>query len=117
MYLHGTSRINHQGHLEIGGCDTVDLAKEFGTPLCVMDEQFVRDQMRAFLHAAEQCTFPFQIAYASKAFSTLAMCRLVDEEGLLLDVVSEGELYTALKADFPADRIYFHGNNKTAAEC
>src|SRR5690606_34799429 len=61
--------------------------------------------------------FPFQVAYASKAFSTLAMCRLVDEEGLLLDVVSEGELYTALKADFPADRIYFHGNNKTLDEC
>ena len=117
MYLHGTSRINQQGHLEIGGCDTVRLAQEFGTPLYVIDEQFVRQQMRAFLNAAQQYDFPIQVAYASKAFSTLAMCRLVDEEGLLLDVVSEGELYTALKADFPADRIYFHGNNKTAEEC
>lgn len=117
MILHGTSRINHKGHLEIGGCDTVQLAKEFGTPLYVIDESFVRDQMRRFRRAAEQVDFPFQVAYASKAFSTLAMCRLVDEEGLLLDVVSEGELYTALKADFPADRIYFHGNNKTLDEC
>lgn len=116
MYLHGTSRINHQGHLEIGGCDTVSLAKEFGTPLYIIDEQYVRDQMRAFKQAAEQVSFPFHVAYASKAFSTLAMCRVVDEEGLLLDVVSAGELYTALQADFPAERIYFHGNNKTPNE-
>lgn len=117
MYLHGTSRINEQGHLEIGGCDTVQLAKEFGTPLYVVDEQYVRDQMSAFRKATQAYDFPFYVSYASKAFTTLAMCRLVDEEGLLLDVVSEGELYTALKADFPTDRIYFHGNNKLPREC
>lgn len=116
MYLHGTSQINQQGHLEIGGCDTVDLAKEFGTPLYIIDEQLVRAQMQDFQSAAKQAEIPFRVAYASKAFSTLAMCRIADEEGLLLDVVSSGELYTALQADFPAERIYFHGNNKTPDE-
>jgi diaminopimelate decarboxylase len=116
MLLHGTSRINEAGHLEIGGCDTVDLAKQFGTPLYVMDEAWIRSRMRAFVKAAKETMIPFRVAYASKAFNTLAMCRLVDEEGLLLDVVSGGELFTALRAGMPAERIYFHGNNKSPAE-
>lgn len=116
MYFHGTSRINEKGHLEIGGCDTVALAKQWGTPLYVMDEQLIRERMRQFVRAFESTPLSFQVAYASKAFSTLAMCRLVEEEGLLLDVVSEGELYTALAAGFPPERIYFHGNNKTRSE-
>ncbi|RXT13844.1 diaminopimelate decarboxylase [Ammoniphilus sp. CFH 90114] len=116
MYLHGTSKINEQGHLEIGGCDTVELANKFGTPLFVYDEVLIRQKCRDFMHAFKDTGLSFQVAYASKAFMSMAMCRLVAEEGLSLDVVSGGELYTALKADFPADRIHFHGNNKTPDE-
>lgn len=116
MYLHGTSRINDQGHLEIGGCDTVALAAQFGTPLYIMDETHIRTRMRAFVSAFQSTGLRFQVAYASKAFSTLAMCRVVEEERLYLDVVSDGELYTALQAGFPPHRIYFHGNNKTSTE-
>lgn len=116
MFLHGTSRINQRKHLEIGGCDTVELAQQFSTPLYIIDEQLVRERMRQFVGAFQETGLAFQVGYASKAFNTLAMCRIVDEEGLLLDVVSEGELYTALKAGFPADRIYFHGNNKSFFE-
>lgn len=116
MYLHGSSKINQKGHLEIGGCDTVDLAKTYGTPLYVMDEFLIRKQMREMVAALKKTELPFQIAYASKAFMTLAMVRIVEEEGLMLDVVSEGELYTALSAGFPSDRIYFHGNNKSPFE-
>lgn len=116
MFLHGTSHINQRGHLEIGGCDTVELAQKFGTPLYVMDEQLIRERMRSFRQAFTQSGLAFQTGYASKAFNTLAMCRIADEEGYMLDVVSEGELFTALEAGFPAERIYFHGNNKTPDE-
>lgn len=116
MYLHGTSRINDQGHLEIGGCDTVELVKTFGTPLYVLDEQLIRERCRAYVNAFKKSEVDFQVAYASKALSTMAICRLMEQEGLSLDVVSEGELYTALQAGFPVERIHFHGNNKTPAE-
>ncbi|RKD25649.1 diaminopimelate decarboxylase [Ammoniphilus oxalaticus] len=116
MYLHGNSRINEQGRLEIGGCDTVELAEKYGTPLFVYDEQWIREKCRAYVQAFEETGFTYQVAYASKAFMTMAMCRLVAEEGLSLDVVSGGELFTALKAGFPAERIHFHGNNKSVEE-
>ncbi|WP_072327721.1 MULTISPECIES: diaminopimelate decarboxylase [unclassified Paenibacillus] len=116
MYLHGTSTINSQGHLEIGGCDTVELTKEYGTPLYVMDEALIRQRCREFVEAFRSSGLPFQVAYASKAFCVMAMCRIVEEEGMSLDVVSDGELYTALQAGFPAERIHFHGNNKTPEE-
>ncbi|WP_134698905.1 diaminopimelate decarboxylase [Ammoniphilus sp. YIM 78166] len=116
MYLHGTSKINEQGHLVIGGCDTIELTKQYGTPLFVYDEQLIRQKCRDFIQAFHQSGFSFQVAYASKAFMSMAMCRLIAEEGLSLDVVSGGELYTALKANFPAERIHFHGNNKTVEE-
>jgi diaminopimelate decarboxylase len=116
MYLHGTSRINDQGHLVIGGCDTTDLAKEFGTPLYIMDEALIRQRAREFVEAFKKTGLRFQVAYASKAFCTMAMCRIAEEEGLSLDVVSDGELYTALQAGFPVQRIHFHGNNKTPQE-
>lgn len=116
MFLHGTSRINDRGHLEIGGCDTVDLQAQFGTPLYVVDEQLVRQRCREYTEAFKASGLKFQVAYASKAFCVMAMCRLAEEEGLSLDVVSDGELYTALQAGFPADRIHFHGNNKTPDE-
>lgn len=116
MNLHGTSRINERGHLEIGGCDTVHLVEKFGTPLYILDEQLIRERCRAFVDAFQQTGLAFQVAYASKALSTMALCRIVAEEGLSLDVVSDGELYTALEAGFPAERIHFHGNNKTPFE-
>ncbi|WP_138493001.1 diaminopimelate decarboxylase [Paenibacillus pinistramenti] len=116
MYLHGTSKINAKGHLEIGGCDTVELKEQYGTPLYIMDEALIRQRAREYMDAFRQSGLSYQVAYASKAFCTMAMCRLVEEEGMSLDVVSEGELYTALKAGFPAERIHFHGNNKTPAE-
>ncbi|MFJ8355045.1 diaminopimelate decarboxylase [Bacillus paramycoides] len=116
MYLHGTSRINGQGHLEIGGCDTTQLAKQYGTPLYVYDEEFIREKCRAFHRAFKGSGFSYQVAYASKAFLCMEMCRVAREENMSLDVVSGGELYTALQAGFPASRIHFHGNNKTEEE-
>jgi len=116
MYLHGTSQINSKGHLEIGGCDVTDLKAQFGTPLYIVDEELVRKRCREYIAAFRESGLNFQVAYASKAFCVMAMCRLADEEGLSLDVVSDGELYTALQAGFPVHRIHFHGNNKTVEE-
>ncbi|WP_438432286.1 diaminopimelate decarboxylase [Gorillibacterium sp. sgz500922] len=116
MFLHGTSTINGQGHLQIGGCDTAALANTFGTPLYVMDEDLIRRRCREFNEAFQASGLKFQVAFASKAFCVMAMCRLIEEEGLTLDVVSDGELYTALQAGFPPERIHFHGNNKTPEE-
>jgi diaminopimelate decarboxylase len=107
-------RINDKGHLEIGGCDTVELARVFGTPLYVLDEELFRENCRAYRRAFARGNG--RVLYAGKALLTLAVCRLLDEEGLGLDVVSGGELYTALQARFPASRIYVHGNNKSPAE-
>ncbi len=116
MFLHGTSRINEKGHLEIGGLDTTDLVSRYGTPLYVYDETMIRQTIREYKQAFATAGLRHQIAFASKAFCCLAMCRLIDEEGLALDVVSSGELVTALEAGFPAERIHFHGNNKTPFE-
>lgn len=116
MFLHGTSSVNEQGHLEIGGCDAVDLVRTYGTPLYVYDEALIREKCRAYVKAFEESEFRFQVAYASKAFMCMAMCRLAAEENMSLDVVSGGELYTALQAGFPPARIHFHGNNKTEDE-
>lgn len=116
MTLFGTARINRQGHLEIGGCDTVSLAAQFGTPLYIMDEASLRGNCRAYREALKK-HFPNNLAiYASKAFSCTAMVRLVDEEGLGLDVVSGGEIFTAWQAGFPMEKVYFHGNNKSPEE-
>lgn len=116
MYLHGTSRINSKGHLEIGGVDTVELVKEFGTPLIVYDVALIKEKAAAFLNAFSEENVKAQVAYASKAFSCIAILQLMNELGLSLDVVSGGELYTAMKARFPMERIHFHGNNKTKEE-
>lgn len=116
MFLHGTSRINERGNLEIGGCDTADLKAQFGTPLYIVDEQLVRNRCSEYIEAFKASGLKYQVAYASKAFCVMAMCRLAEEEGMSLDVVSDGELFTALEAGFPAERIHFHGNNKTPDE-
>lgn len=108
--------INDAGHLEIGGCDTIDLARTYGTPLYVLDESMVRARCRAYRTGFEESYPNSEVLYAGKALLTTAMCRIVDQEGLSLDVVSGGELYTALAAGFPAERVYFHGNNKSRDE-
>ncbi|MCX6364868.1 MAG: diaminopimelate decarboxylase [Actinobacteria bacterium] len=115
MYPHTTAH-NAAGHLEIGGCDVVDLAREYGTPLFIYDEQSLRDQCRAYHAAFAARTDLYEIVYASKAFSCRAMCELVAQEGLSLDVATGGELAAARAAAFPPQRIYFHGNNKSVAE-
>lgn len=115
--LNGTMKINKDGHLEIGGCDVEDLRARHGTPLVVIDEDLVRETCRSYYrNFVEASGGNAQVLYASKAFSTPALCEIVKQEGLGLDVVSGGELYTALQADFPMDRVYFHGNNKTREE-
>lgn len=104
------------GNLTIGGMDTVELAKQFSTPLYVMDEDTVRKNCRLFKESIDKNYEKGLVLYASKALNCLEMCRIANEEGLGLDCVSGGEIYTALKAGFPADKIYFHGNNKTTDE-
>ncbi|MBS2969479.1 diaminopimelate decarboxylase [Metabacillus sp. KIGAM252] len=116
MYLHGTSKINNLGHLEIGGVDTVAIAEQYGTPVYVYDVELIRKRARQFKQAFENENVKAQVAYASKAFSSVAMFQLVQEEGLSLDVVSAGELYTALRAGFSPEKIHFHGNNKSEEE-
>lgn len=116
MYLHGNSRINNEGHLEIGGCDTVDLAKNYGTPLYIYDEALIESKCREFHEALRETGMKYQVAYASKAFLCVEQARLIEREGLCLDVVSGGELFTALQAGYPAEKIHFHGNNKTIEE-
>jgi len=114
--LLGTQRINESGNLEIGGCDATRLAAEFGTPLYVMDEDQVRRNCREYRIAFESRYPNTSLCYAGKAFLTLAFCRVIEEEGLNLDVASLGELYLALEAGFPVDRISLHGNNKSREE-
>lgn len=105
------------GHLYIGGADTVALAREYGTPLYVFDEQAIRQACRDFKNSIDRYYDGNGMTlYASKAFSCLEMYRIAGEEGIGVDTVSGGEIYTALKAGFPAENIFFHGNNKTNAE-
>lgn len=117
MYVSDCIDINSQGHLTIGGCDTVEIAKEYGTPVYVMDEGEIRKNCRDFVQSINDNYGGKGMAlYASKAFCCKEMCRIIAQEGMGLDVVSGGELYTAMEVGFPAEKIYFHGNNKTAAE-
>ena len=115
--LHPHLNINDKGHLTIGGLDTVDLAAEFGTPAYIMDESVIRQNCRTYLAAARAAFGADALPlYASKALCFAGIYRIMAEEGMGVDCVSGGELYTAAKAGFPAERIYFHGNNKTDAD-
>jgi len=116
VFLLGTQRVNEAGHLEIGGCDVVQLAAQHGTPLYVMDEAHIRDTMRSIKKAFQALHPASEVIYASKAFTCVAIAHIAAQEGLMIDVASAGELYTALCADFPAERIVFHGNNKSREE-
>ena len=109
--------VNEKGRLTIGGADAVELAREYGTPLYVMDEGTIREACRSYKSSIEEFYGGRGLPlYASKAFCCKEIYRIMAEEGMGTDVVSGGELYTALAAGFPAQRIFFHGNNKTEAE-
>ena len=117
MFVSDCLDINERGHLTIGGADTVEIAKEYGTPVYVLDENAVRSNCKAFVSSMkENYGENGLVLYASKAFCCKEMCRICNEEGMGLDVVSGGELYTAISAGFPTDRICFHGNNKSVKE-
>ncbi len=107
---------NSAGHLEVGGCDVVELVAEYGSPLVIYEEKSIRDQCRRYVAAFREHTEDFEVIYASKAFSSVAVDQLVLEEGLSLDVSSGGEYHVAEVAGFPTERIFFHGNNKTREE-
>lgn len=110
-------KINEKGRLEIGGADTVELAKKFGTPLYVYDENHIRNMMRVYRETLQnEYDGNGLVLYASKAFSCMGMYAIAKSEGLGADVVSGGELYTALKAGFPPEKIMMHGNNKLKDE-
>jgi diaminopimelate decarboxylase len=111
-----TAHVNAQHHLEIGGCDVLALAREFGTPLYIFDDEHLRvraREIRDAFHARWQNSL---VLYATKAYCSPYLARLFKDAGLGIDVTSEGELDIARRVDFPRDRIYLHGNNKTPAE-
>ena len=117
MFVSENLSVNQKGHLTAGGIDTVELAKKYGTPLYVMDEQLIRKSCRSFKSSIDKFFGGNGlVCYASKAFCCKEMCRIMKEEGIGLDVVSIGELYTAVKSGFDCDKICFHGNNKTNEE-
>jgi diaminopimelate decarboxylase len=110
------SRVNERGHLEVAGCDVVELAEEFGTPAYIYAEDDMRLRAREYMRAFEQRTDAFEVIYASKAFPATAAYRLMREEGLSVDVASGGELHVALAAGFDPALVHLHGNDKTEAE-
>lgn len=110
-----TARINEKGHLEIGGCDTVELANQYSTPLYIYDEESIRQSCKQYNQAFSKYE-NFKCLYASKAFMTKAMCFILKQENFGLDVVSGGEIYTAVKSDFPMENVFFNGNNKSVEE-
>ncbi len=116
MELFGTSKVNAKHQLTIGGVSVVELVKKHQTPLYVMDEALIRSQCQTFSKQFSHKQLKTGVVYASKAFLNLAMVELVKQEGLYLEVVSGGELYTAIKASFPMNKVLFHGNNKSADE-
>lgn len=117
MFVSDALKVNGKNHLEIGGCDCVDLVKEYGTPLYVMDEGLIRKNCKIYKSSIDKhYKGNGLVLYASKALCTMAICKIAEQEGLGLDVVSGGELYTAKKAGFPMNKVYFHGNNKMSSE-
>ena len=111
-----TAEVNNQGHLVIGGCDTVDLVAEFGTPLYLFDEFSLRSKCAELKAEFSQRYKDTTVIYACKAFINRALALIFKEEGLGLDVASAGELSIAQSVGFPLDKVYFHGNNKSTEE-
>lgn len=117
MFFSDSLGINESGHLTIGGCDTVALANHYGTPLYIMDENSIRNALSNYKKSIDDnYDNGGMVAYASKACSFKEIYRIVMKEECGIDVVSGGELYTAMQVGFPAERIYFHGNYKTDME-
>lgn len=117
MFISDSLSVNEKGHLTIASADVVELSKKYGTPLYIMDEDKIRRTCREYVGALSECYGDnFSVHYASKAFCTRYMYKILLEEKLSADVVSGGELYTAISAGFPAEKISFHGNNKTYDE-
>ncbi len=116
MTLHKL-RYNNEDQLLIGRMTVKELAEKYGTPLIIYDENYIREQMQTYLQAIKK-NYPgeSQILYAGKAFLAMSLCKIIEQEGLGLDVVSGGELFLAREAGFPAEKIYFHGNNKLPSE-
>lgn len=115
--LHTNLSINEKGHLSFAGVDTVELAKEYKTPLYVLDEQRIREKCRAYINSMKKYFGEdSQALYASKALSFKEIYKIVKDENMSVDVVSGGEIYTAKESGFPMERVYFHGNNKTDDE-
>ncbi len=112
-----SAAVNDKDHLAVGGCDVVELIEEFGSPLYILDEKTLRTACRQYKQAFEK-HYPGEslIVYASKAWNCLAVCAIATQEGIAIDVVSGGELQTAVAAGAKGDKLYFHGNNKSAAE-
>lgn len=112
--LYDNLTVNDKGHLAVGGMDAVELAAKFGTPLYVMDEEVLRANCRTYVEAMHE-SFGADAAplYASKALSFKGIYPIVESEGMCIDVVSPGEIYTALEAGFPSEKMFFHGSNKT----
>jgi diaminopimelate decarboxylase len=110
------SDVNQAGHLQIAGVDALELAAKYQTPLQVFDVGKIRQAIRAFKRVFEEEGVDYEVSYASKAFSCLAIYQVINEEGGHTDVVSGGELWTAMKAGFPMEKVSFHGNNKSRAE-
>jgi diaminopimelate decarboxylase len=111
------SRLNERGRLEVGGCDAIELAREYGTPAYVVAEDDLRTRAHAFIQAGRDCGYAdFHVVFASKAFPCVAVLKLFAQEGLWCDVASGGELHLALAAGFPPQRIVLHGNAKSEAE-
>ena len=108
--------LNKSGNLEFDRCEVVKLAQKYGTPCYIFSENIIRKKCREYVTAFSRRNINFEVIYAGKAFLVKAMCNILKEEGLGLDVSSGGELYTALSAGFPPDKIFFHGNNKSKVE-
>ena len=112
--LYDTLSVNEKGHLTFAGQDTVELAAQYGTPLYLMDEDTIRSRVRIYRDTMAACMPAGSVPeFASKAFSCKQIYRIMAEEGIDVDVVSPGEIYTAKAAGFPMEKCFFHGNNKS----
>jgi diaminopimelate decarboxylase len=116
MILPITSEVSREGHMVIGGNDVLKLKEKYGTPLYIVDISTIKNQCKSYRENFTFSDLDVEIIYAAKAFICTAMCQLMDKEGLGLDVSTGGELFIALNSDFPANRMYFHGNNKSEEE-
>ncbi|SVE44647.1 uncharacterized protein METZ01_LOCUS497501, partial [marine metagenome] len=110
------SEINDKGHLQISGLDLVDLVSKFGSPLYIYEENTIRNLAKSFKKEFESRYKNVHVSYSSKAFSNPALVKILNEEGLGIDVVSRGELEVLLRSEFPMNKVNFHGNNKSEEE-